>query len=100
MSVAKANLERKKGELEVLRRKKGEESLKIETINRRLEYFDDQIELIKKEIEDLPYRIDVLEEQLLGSKAEELAARTLTSLSPAARHSIFPDNRHKIFEGR
>lgn len=57
LSVAKANLERKKGELEVLRRKREEESLKIETINQRLKYFDGQIELTKKEIEDMVYKI-------------------------------------------
>ena len=55
--VVKGNLKRKKDELEELGRKRKEESLKIETINQRLEYFDNQIELTKKEIEDMLYKI-------------------------------------------
>lgn len=57
LSVAKSDLEKKKGELEALQRKREEESLKIETINQRLKYFDGQIELTKKEIEDMVYKI-------------------------------------------
>lgn len=77
LSDAEDNLERKKGELEALRRKRGKESSRNQPSNRHLEYFDDQIVLLKKEIEDLPYRINVLKEQLMGFKAEKLAKNDL-----------------------
>ncbi|MCK5612391.1 hypothetical protein KAR91_61535 [Candidatus Pacearchaeota archaeon] len=77
LSFAKADLDRKKGELAGLRRKRAEESSKNQPRNRHLEYFDDQIVLLKKEIDDLPYKIDVLEEQLLTSKTNEFVKKNL-----------------------
>lgn len=77
LSSAKANLNRKKSELEILQRKRGEESLKTGPNSRRLEYFDDEIGQVKKEIGNIPYEIEVLEGQLRGSKIADAAKKDL-----------------------
>jgi len=77
LSAARALLAGKRGEHEALRRKRAEESSKNQANSRRLEYFDDQIVLIKREIDNLPFEIAAMEDRLMRSKIEDTAKQHL-----------------------
>ena len=77
LSDAKAKLAGKNGELEALRRKRAEESSRNQPSSRRLEYFDDAIVLIKGEIDNLPFEITAIEDQLTASKEADTARKQL-----------------------
>jgi len=77
LSDAKANLDKKKGELIGLQQKSGEESSKNNRNHRRIEYFDGEIVRVKKRIETIPYEIEALERQLIGSKSADIKKKAI-----------------------
>lgn len=77
LSAARAELEGKRGELDALRRKRAEESSKNQANSRRLEYFDDRIVSIKREIDNLPFEIADMEDRLIASKVTDTAKKMM-----------------------
>jgi len=77
LSIARASLRQKEGELVDLQQKRGEESSKNNRNKRRLEYFDDEIVQIKKRIDNIPYEIEALERQLIDSRSVDIEKKAI-----------------------
>jgi len=77
LSIARSNLDKQKGELIGLQQKRGEESSKSNRNYRRLEYFDDEIILAKKRIDNIPYEIEALERQLIDSRSADVEKKAI-----------------------